>query len=142
MKSFKKRLIADPERRHLVMIFTDGADSSSILSPEAVVQVVERTTAGISAVVTARGPVTRSMPGSGTGLLQQLTAASGGVYIPIVGSTQDLASTFKKVLDEFRSTYVLHYTPTGVAAAGFHPLTVSIKGRNGLTVKARRGYFR
>ena len=133
---------SDPERRHLVMIFTDGADSSSILPPEAVVQVVERTTAGISAVVTSRGPVTRMVQGSGTGLLQQLTTASGGVYIPVVSSTQDLASTFKRVLEEFRSTYVLHYTPTGVPAGGFHPLTVSVRGRNGLTVKARRGYFR
>ena len=133
---------SDPERRHLVMLFTDGADSSSILSPEAVVQVVERTTAGISAVVTTRGPVTRMAGGSGTALLQQLTAASGGVYIPIIGSTPDLASTFKRVLDEFRSTYVLHYTPAGVTAGGFHPLSVSVKGRNGLTVKARRGYFR
>ena len=133
---------ADPDRRQLVMIFTDGNDSSSVLSPDAVMNLVDRTTAAISAVVTSRGPVARGVSNAGVEVLQQLTRGSGGVYIPIMSASQDLTSTFKQVLDEFRSTYVLHYIPAGVAAAGFHPLTVSVKGRSGLTVRARRGYFR
>ena len=133
---------SDPDRRQLVMIFTDGADSSSVLTPEAVAQVVERTPVAVSAVVTTGGPLVRTMPGSGAAALRQLTVASGGVYIGLANWTQDLTATFRRVLDEFRSTYVLHYTPTGVAASGFHPLAVSVKGRDGLTVKARRGYFR
>lgn len=133
---------ADPDRRQLVMIFTDGADSTSILTPDAITKVVERTTASVSAVFAARNPLTRTTLSAGATVLRQLTAASGGVYVPITSSAQDLTATFKRVLDEFRSTYVLLYTPTGVAPSGFHPLTVSVKGRNGLTVKARRGYFR
>jgi VWFA-related protein len=133
---------SDPDRRQLVMIFTDGADSSSVLTPEAAAQVVDRTTAAVSAVVTTGGPIVRMLPGSGATALRQLAAASGGVYIGLANWTQDLTATFRRVLDEFRSTYVLHYTPNGVAAGGFHPLTVSVKGRDGLTVKARRGYFR
>ena len=84
----------------------------------------------------------RAVLGSDSAALRHLTVASGGVFIGLASWTQDLTATFKRVLDEFRSTYVLHYTPTGVAAGGFHPLTVSVKGRDGLTVKARRGYFR
>jgi Ca-activated chloride channel homolog len=133
----------DPERRHLVMIFTDGSDSSSVLTPEVVSRVIERTTSAVSAVVTLRGfsPMSNT-PGSGTALLQYLARNTGGVYLPILGASQDLTAAFRRALDEFRSTYVLHYTPTGVAAGGFHQLTVSVRGRNGLTVKARRGYFR
>ena len=133
---------SDPERRQLVMIFTDGSDSISVLSPQAVARVIERTTAAVSAVVSSRGPAPRTVPGSGAAVLRQLTTESGGVYIGLASSTQDLTSTFKQVLDEFRSTYVLHYTPAGVNARGFHPLDVSVKGRGSLTVKARRGYFR
>ena len=132
---------SDPDRRQLVVIFSDGNDSGSVLSLETVSQVIERTTAAVSAVVASRTPLTRAVPAAGV-TLRQLTASSGGVYLPITGSAQDLTATFKRVLDEFRSTYVLHYTPTGVTAGGFHPLTVSVKGRGSLTVKARRGYFR
>jgi VWFA-related protein len=131
---------ADPDRRQLVMIFTDGADSSSVLTSDAVAELVERTTAAVSAVVPSRGPLTPASPD--TTALRQLTEASGGVYLPTISAAQDLTATFKRVLDEFRSTYVLHYTPTGVGASGFHPLAVSVKGRGSLTVKARRGYFR
>ena len=133
---------SDPDRRQLVMIFTDGADSGSVLSPEAVSQVIERSTAAVSAVVAVRPTLIRSLPGSGITTLRQLTTASGGVYLPLASSSQDLTSSFRQVLDEFRSTYVLHYTPTGVDGGGFHPLSVSVRGRTGLTVKARRGYFR
>jgi VWFA-related protein len=134
---------SDPDRRHLVMIFTDASDSSSVLTPEVVTRVVERTTSAVSAVVTLRNFGTSSnAPGSGTSLLQLLARNSGGVYLPILGQRQDLTAAFKQALDEFRSTYVLHYTPAGVAAGGFHSLAVSVRDRNGLTVKARRGYFR
>ena len=134
---------SDPDRRHLVMIFTDASDSSSVLTPEVVARVVERTTSAVSAVVTLRNFFTSSnAPGSGTALLQLLARNSGGVYLPILRASQDLTGPFKQALDEFRSTYVLHYTPAGVPAGGFHSLTVSVRGRNGLTVKARRGYFR
>jgi len=133
---------SDPDRRQLVVIFTDGSDSGSVLSPEAVSQVIERTSAAVSAVVATRVLLVPAPAPAGVTTLRQLTASSGGVYLPIVNSTQDLTATFKRVLDEFRSTYVLHYTPTGVPTGGFHPLTVSVRGRDGLTVKARRGYFR
>ena len=134
---------SDPDRRHLVMIFTDGSDSSSVLTPEVVSQVIERTTSAVSAVVTLRNFATVSnAPGSGTALLQLLARRTGGVYLPILRASQDLTAAFKQALDEFRSTYVLHFTPTGVGAGGFHSLTVAVRGRNGLTVKARRGYFR
>jgi VWFA-related protein len=133
---------SDLDRRQLVMVFTDAADSGSVMSPEALVQVIERTTAAISAVVAVRAPILRVMPASGVSTLRQMTAVSGGVYLPLTSDSQDLESSFRQVLEEFRSTYVLHYTPAGVAPGGFHPLSVSVKGRSGLTVKARRGYFR
>ena len=134
---------SDPDRRHLVMIFTDASDSSSVLTPEVVARVVERTTSAVSAVVTLRNfSMSSNAPGSGTALLQLLARNSGGVYLPMLRGSQDLTGPFKQALDEFRSTYVLHYTPAGVAPGGYHELTVSVRGRSGLTVKARRGYFR
>jgi hypothetical protein len=44
------------------------------------------------------------------------------------------------VLERFRSTYVLHYSPRGVDRTGFHVLQVRVN-RDNTTVTARRGYF-
>jgi hypothetical protein len=45
------------------------------------------------------------------------------------------------VLDEFRARYLVSYTPTGVAAYGWHTLEVTVKTRRGVRVTARPGYL-
>jgi hypothetical protein len=45
----------------------------------------------------------------------------------------------QRALDQFRSSYVLTYTPTGVPRAGAHPNAVKVK-RGGVAVRARKGY--
>ena len=43
------------------------------------------------------------------------------------------------MLREFRSSYVLYFTPHGVEPAGAHALEVRVR-RAGVDVRARRGY--
>jgi hypothetical protein len=43
------------------------------------------------------------------------------------------------MLQEFRSSYVLYFTPRGVERSGAHTLEVRVK-RPGVDVRARRGY--
>ncbi len=57
-----------------------------------------------------------------------------------VGSASDLAATFRTILGEFRSAYVLYYTPRGVDAPGYHTIEVKVKPSDA-RVQARRGYF-
>jgi hypothetical protein len=38
-----------------------------------------------------------------------------------------LSALFEQALDEFRSSYVLTFTPKGVKADGWHTLTVKLK---------------
>jgi VWFA-related protein len=71
--------------------------------------------------------------------LERLTQESGG-RILFTTSDSDLRNAFMKTLAEFRDRYVLSYTPTGVAASGWHRLEVTLKGKKG-KVTARRGYF-
>ena len=47
----------------------------------------------------------------------------------------------RRVLERFRQSYLLHFQPTGVTDTGWHVLTVRVKGRPQLDVRARRGYF-
>jgi hypothetical protein len=57
-----------------------------------------------------------------------------------VASSADLRAAFQRILQEFRSRYILAYTPNGVPSGGFHRLDVRVK-RRGLDVKARPGYI-
>jgi VWFA-related protein len=114
--------------RVLVMVFSDGLDVSSWLTPSRVVDVANRS----DAVVYAVSAQTDRPP-----FLEQVTAQTGGRLLRV--EARDLGSTFVRILNEFRERYVLTYTPRGVSRAGWHTLDVRVKGRR-LTVKARRGY--
>lgn len=152
---------ADPGRT-LVLIFSDGADTSSWLTAPQVIEAAKRTDAVVYAVaVTRERTVTRlsiALP-SGAGavaptqrvqqqtlavkeagkFLERLTEESGGRVL-FATSDVDLRNAFTKTLAEFRDRYVLSYTPTGVAPTGWHRLDVTLKGKKG-KVTARRGYF-
>ena len=49
--------------------------------------------------------------------------------------------TFAQILDEFRQSYVLRYSPHAVPARGWHAVTVQVPAQPALTIKARSGYF-
>jgi hypothetical protein len=72
--------------------------------------------------------------------LKGLASETGGRYFDLQRGSQ-LRDTFVRILTEFRSRYLLTYTPRGVDAGGWHPIEVKLKkGRGGAT--ARRGYLR
>jgi VWFA-related protein len=135
-------LISAPatDRRQLVMFFTDGLDSSSGTSPEMLREVAQRTNATLAFVVSsadARGPAPTAPAMS---FLVQLAQETGGATI-FTARTADLSTPFRTILERFRSTYVLYYSPRGADQPGFHTLQVRVK-RDRATVTARRGYFR
>jgi len=118
-------------RRGLVIVFTDGADTISWLTPERVLDASRRSDAVVY------GVIVRSR--SKASFLHELSERTGGGIVEIE-STKDLADRFVAVLDEFRQRYLVSYTPRGVASRGWHRLDVRIKGRK-VTVKARAGYL-
>ena len=117
--------------RSLVVVCTDGYDTSSWLQPEEVLESAKRSNAVIYAVTAAEAR--RRSP------LKDLTDATGGHMLQ-VASGGDLRGAFQKILQDFRSRYILSYSPQGVPLEGFHRLDVRVK-RRGLTVKARPGYI-
>jgi uncharacterized protein YegL len=70
--------------------------------------------------------------------LDAATTATGGLVYPDASRTP-VPELFRRVLDDFRASYVITYTPTGVARGGLH--TVTVRARNPrLTVRARKYY--
>lgn len=117
--------------RALVIVFSDGLDTSSWLTPGAVLDISKRCDAVVYAVSAGQGPKPE--------FLSDLSEQTGGRLFEIE-STKSLSVVFRQVLDEFRQRYLVSYSPSGVPAEGWHRLSVRVKGRN-VQVKARPGYL-
>lgn len=144
-----------PTVRRLVLVFSDGEDTSSWLPRNAVIEKARRTDAVVYAVVMKNPAYGRAGPlmyRSGielstndrtpweTPFLEQVADATGGSSYESQ-TTGDLRGAFTKILTEFRTRYLITYTPHGVDAAGWHPIDLKLKNRKG-KVTARRGYLR
>jgi VWFA-related protein len=116
--------------RNLLLVFSDGLDTASWLTPERVLDSAKRSGVVVYGVST-RGP-------EDSKFLEDLTEMTGGATLK-VESTKDLSAAFLNILDEFRQRYLISYSPAGVAKDGWHRLDVRVKGRRA-TVKARAGY--
>ena len=138
----------DDPGRTLVLIFSDGDDTSSWLKMPAVLESAKRTDAVVYAVALPEERYVTSSLFGRTGrvtyehagkFLDRLTEETGGRVV-FANSNSDIGATFMKALAEFRDRYVLSYSPTGVSPTGWHQLEVKLKNKSG-KVTARRGYF-
>jgi VWFA-related protein len=117
--------------RSLVIVFSDGLDTSSWLSDASVLETARRSDAVVYAVSVGENPRRT--------FLDDLGDATGGTLFKI-GSTRDLGAAFLRVIQEFRRRYLLSYSPSGVTKSGWHRLDVRVKGRKAI-VRARPGYL-
>ena len=115
--------------RALLIVLSDGIDTSSWLTAESVLQTARR-----SDIVAYAVAVGRQNPE----FLRDLAEATGGQLLENE-SDDTIEKRFLAVLEEFRRRYVLMYTPTSTEP-GWHRLEVRLKGRRG-TIKARPGYL-
>jgi VWFA-related protein len=145
---------APRDRRQLVVVFTDGNDSTSTTQPGMLTNVALRTRAAVAMVLPGNGPVVVTgsssaqqvvagvkmslMPQPYDGFFQSLAMATGGSVVR-TNASSDLNALFRQILEEFRSAYVLLYDAKGVER-GYHELEVKVK-RGGVMVSARRGYW-
>lgn len=117
--------------RPVVIVFSDGADTSSFLSVDQVLNTARRT-----------GPVVYAVTSSQAerrGFLDDLVRLTGGRRLEIA-SLDRLSDAFAEILSEARQRYLLSYTPTGVDAGGWHELTVRVRNRRA-DIRARPGYL-
>jgi VWFA-related protein len=130
--SYTSMLLAEAaDARGLVIVFSDGDDTGSVLTDRSVLETAKR----MDAVVYAAWAGGSSL----NPFLRDLSSATAGRTLK-VESTDKLRETFVAILDEFRQRYLISYTPRGVAKGGWHTLTVRVKTRRA-TVRARPGYL-
>lgn len=149
----------DVPARALVLIFSDGDDTVSWLPGQAILDAARRSEAVVYAVgLKSRDAEARpgyridfrsglqavKTNGMGAMLLQpllpELADDTGGKYLDAERSDR-LRAAFVQIVTEFRTRYLLTYTPRGVDKGGWHPIEVKLKNKKG-RVTARRGYLR
>ena len=142
--------------RTLMLVFSDGDDTTSWLDPRDVLKTAQRSDVVVYGVSLDR--VARDSrwerPGLGSArrwfpsephlfrgqFLPVLVEETGGAVF-VAQDVGRLQTAFARVVSEFRSRYLLTYSPVGVESAGWHELEVRVEGR-GRDVQARRGYLR
>jgi VWFA-related protein len=134
--------------RMLMILFSDGNDTASWLTAGDLLAAAERTDVAINVIQTTAVPPRisnehRRMVDANPRLhemllLPMLASDTGGAAIAVTDSS-NVRSAFLTIIDDFRSGYVLTYTPAGVEKQGWHSIDVRLKGARG-DVRAKRGY--
>jgi hypothetical protein len=139
-----------PGRRHLVVAMTDGLDFGGAVTSSTVRQTAARVDAVLHLVLMASSvrmypnapfPWTPSQPEvGGEARLREAAELTGGrVHAPIL--RMNVVNAFTQAFEDFRTSYVLRYTPAGVAREGWHRIDVAVPGVPRATIRARRTYF-
>lgn len=123
--------------RKAIVIFSDGADTTSALKASDVVERAKAIEATIYGIAFQGGG-----PGFGTGsakgLLNKLASETGGeVYEP--GKAGELLKVFSAIADELRNHYLLAYSPDKEPDNTWRKLDVKVN-RPGVEVRVRKGY--
>lgn len=140
-----------PDRRHLVVLFTDGHDTASTVRASLLPSLVARSDAVLHAVLwTTSG----ESPSSGLGWMMPSYATnapgwresfqtvdravqrSGGSLHRLERATD----TLTEIIEAFRSSYVLRFTPKTTPAPGWHEIKVRVTKPGSHTIRARQGY--
>ncbi|HYU78967.1 MAG TPA: VWA domain-containing protein [Vicinamibacterales bacterium] len=125
--------------RRVVLVFTDGEDTSSKVSFRTVLdrsrnEEVMVYAIGLESEFFNGVRLQRSRPSRD---LRKIADETGGGYFELK-KTDDLAPTFTRVAQELRSQYLLGFTPAALDGKT-HRIDVRLK-RSGLTARARRSY--
>ncbi|MGE3887849.1 MAG: VWA domain-containing protein [Vicinamibacterales bacterium] len=145
------------EGRMVMLVFSDGGDTSSWLDPRTVITAAQRSDVVIYGVTLRQQVEQRNLREARQNQLErdwfnEVPASFGRHFLPLLAEdtggsvlvaerSDRLRQTFVRVISEFKSRYVLSYTPSGVEQGGWHPIEVRLRGRRG-DVTARRGYLR
>jgi VWFA-related protein len=128
----------DVDRRRLIVVFSDGRDTTSFTEGRALVDIAKRRDAAIFTVALAGG----SQPAGLTdrsGLFGLLAATTGGEVV-VIRRHDEVGSSFLRAVEEFRSSYVLRYSYEGPPLPGWHDLAVKVLPSARFDVRARNGY--
>jgi len=142
MKKIRAKSTSDIRRRAIVLM-SDGADTSSLLSFDDVLDLAKRSETAIYAIGT-RSPADETVNAKGFNeadfVLKQLTQQTGGrVFFP--KRIEDLHTIYSQISDELASQYLMGYTSKNTRRDGAWRRIVVRVNRPGALARTKQGYF-
>jgi hypothetical protein len=80
----------------------------------------------------------KTAPATVGAMVDRLAGETGG-FVVDVDPGENLSSAFRRVLEQYRTSYVIYFTPNGVDRLGSHSLELRVK-RAKVEVRSRSGY--
>jgi VWFA-related protein len=125
-----------PVRRVMVLL-SDGEDNYSRASLEDAIEAAQRREIAVYAISVHN----RRLEYPGDRILRRLTEATGGRFF-LINKYERAAEIFAALESEFRAQYVAAFRPVRTVGSGrYHALKLAVRGRSGLKVRAREGYY-
>jgi len=123
--------------RRAMVILSDGEDNQSRYTLGQALEMAQKADVVIYTISTN---ITRT-PTDGDKVMRYLASETGGLtFFPFQAA--DLDQSFENIANELRHQYNIFYRPEPLKADGlYHPVTVKVKTRKDLVVRARKGYY-
>ena len=142
------RYIRPAEGRHIMVVLSDGTDTSSSANLSQALKEVQISDAVIYAVhSTGVAPSANVQDLAGEFVLKAIAEDTGGraffppIYDDPKKEARDLDEIYRRIAAEVRAQYVLtYYSGTNPRPGTFKTIRVEVK-RPGLQVRTRRGYY-
>ena len=136
----RDKLMQDQPRhkfRRAMVVVSDGDDNSS---DHTLGQALEMSQKADVVVYTISTNISRTET-EGDKVLRYLAAETGGLaFFPF--KVEDLSQSFENIANELRHQYSIFYRPEPLKTDGlYHTVTVRVKDRKGMVVRARKGYY-
>jgi Ca-activated chloride channel family protein len=133
--------MADREGRHVIIVVTDGGDTTSSRTFHQALEATQQADAVIYSILVM--PITNDAGRNigGENALSTFAEGTGGhVFAPTVGTQLDAA--FSQILRDLRTQYLIGYYPKNVPLTKdrYHRLKVLVD-QPGLRVQTRSGYY-
>ncbi len=127
--------IRDAPGRKAVIVFSDGADTTSSMRDREVVDYAS----AVEATVYCIGFKGSGRGGSASGFLKKISKETGGQFFS-PGNVSDLIKVFNAISDELKNHYLLAYTPKREADGSWREIKLEVT-RPDTKVRVRKGYF-
>jgi Ca-activated chloride channel homolog len=133
--------LSDREGRHVMIVVTDGGDTTSYKKYEDALAAAQRADAVLYPIVVIPIAAEAGRNLGGEHALATLATSTGGRIFNPQGFNQ-LDRVFSDILQELRTQYLIGFYPKDVAEkpGSFHPVKISTHDQN-LKVSARAGYY-
>ena len=130
--------VRDQPGRKAVIVFSDGADTTSSTPEQEVVDYARSVEATVYSVL-IKGE-TGLLGRSPRGFLRKIAQETGGSFF-FPDKVGDLIRIFAGISDELHHHYALAYTPKKAPDGGWRTIEVRLRARKDAEVRVRKGYF-